>query len=57
MINESIIFWSAIAIVLLIAFGHTAYEKVSALNKKHHLIEIDNESVYVCGDDNDDDDD
>lgn len=54
MIDEVVIFWCAVILVLLLSFGHTAYTKVKALNAKHHILEIDDDSVYVYEDDEDD---
>ena len=42
-----IIFWSCIALVLIAAFGWTAFSKIRALNSKYHIITYDNDSVYV----------
>ena len=53
MISDLFVFWAAVAIVLLLAFGHTAWRKLSVLNKKHHFIEIDIDSVNVYEDDDD----
>lgn len=42
-----IIFWSCIALVLIVALGWTAFSKMHALNNKYHIITFDNDSVYV----------
>lgn len=42
-----------ILLVILMAFGSTVYHKLCILNKKHHVIEWDNDSVYVWDDGND----
>lgn len=45
--------WGCIALVILMAFGSTVYHKLCTLNHKHHVIEWDNDSIYVWDDDDD----
>lgn len=44
---QVIIFWSCIAFVVLVALGWTVFGKIRALNKKYHVVEIDDDSVYA----------
>ncbi|MCC8071390.1 MAG: hypothetical protein LIO90_06280 [Bacteroidales bacterium] len=52
---QTIIFWGCIALVIILCFGHTAYSKLTSLNKKHHFIEIEHDSIYARTDDDDED--
>lgn len=45
--SQVIIFWSCITLVVIIALGWTLFGKVCALNKKFHVLEIDDDSVYA----------
>ncbi|EJX11117.1 secreted protein [gut metagenome] len=49
----ALLIWGCILLVILMAFGSTAYHKLCTLNKKHHVIEWDNDSIYVWDDDDD----
>lgn len=49
--DSAIVFWICIAIVVAFSLGKTAFHKICVLNKKYHMIEFEDDSVYDDDDD------
>lgn len=51
-----LIFWSCLALVVVVAFGWTVFSKLRVLNNRHHIITWDDENVYVYEENDDEED-
>ena len=46
MIHEAFIFWAAVAVVILVMWGHTVFDALRAFNRKYHFVEIADDHIY-----------
>ena len=51
MIHEAFIFWAAMAVVIIVMWGHTVFDALRTFNKKHHFVEIGDDHIYDYDDD------
>lgn len=49
--DEALPIYGCLFFVAFVAFGDTVCKKLSSLNKKHHIISWDNDTIYSTDDD------